>query len=702
MAVALLVLAALAPDLQAASPVQAWLTGFRATGGGDQVPTSGRLLADGTFLVVARDNGGVTVRRHDSAGTLVSTATFYPPHDASAVAIDPFGAVFLASTSSTLTTGADIWVMKYDGTTGKAAWPAPFVFNGAASGDDVPAALALDGSGDLLVTGSSTNGAGNTDIVTLKLGGLTGSVSWGPVLFAGAAAGADAPVAIAADGTGNVVVTGWTTNGSANLDFVTLKYSGSTGTLLWGPVLFVGPGGGDDVPAALGLDAAGNVFVTGSTSNGANNDFATLKYSGATGAPLWGTPSIFAGAAGGDDLPVALAVDGNGNVLVTGTSRNGAGNYDFATVKYNGATGAAVWASAAIFAGAGSGDDIPVAVQADGAGNVIVTGSSLNASLNLDWVTLKYNGATGAAVWGSPSVFDGAAALDDGPVVLAIDGAGNVLLAGWSLNAAFDQDQATLKLNGGSGAVLWGPQLFTGAAGRDDSVVQAAFDAAGNVLVTGWTLSPAANYDVFTAKYDGVTGAVLWGPVYFNGAGNGNDFPYAMALDASGNAVVTGYSTNGSGNYDFATIKYSGATGAVLWGPILFDGAGSGDDIPVSVKVNGSGDVFVTGSTRNLAGDDDWATMKLSGTTGALLWGPVIMNGAGNGFAQPVAMALDGTGYPVVTGYTRNATGNDDWATVKYNGSTGTVLWGPVAFNGIADLFDYPAAIAVDSVGTSS
>src|SRR3984893_16694173 len=89
--------------------------------------------------------------------------------------------------------------------------------------------------------------------------------------------------------------------------------------------------------AYLGVttDTSGNVYVTGSSlgSGGTGLDFATVKYN-SSGTQQWA--SRYNGTAGGDDIAYAIAVDGSGNVYVTGSSLGSGGTgLDYATVKYN-------------------------------------------------------------------------------------------------------------------------------------------------------------------------------------------------------------------------------------------------------------------------------------------------------------------------------------------------------------------------------
>ena len=65
-----------------------------------------------------------------------------------------------------------------------------------------------------------------------------------------------------------------------------------------------------------------------------------------------------------------------------------------------------------------------------------------------------------------------------------------------------------------------------------------------------------------TIKYSSA-GLPLWTNRY-NGPGNDHDCANALAVDASNNVIVTGYSMSNTGGYGYATIKYSSA-GVPLW-----------------------------------------------------------------------------------------------------------------------------------------
>jgi hypothetical protein len=91
-----------------------------------------------------------------------------------------------------------------------------------------------------------------------------------------------------------------------------------------------------------------------------------------------------------EDIAHSIAVDGSGNVYVTGGSYGTGTQYDYATIKYN-AAGVQQWA--ARYDGPGNGLDEANFIVVDGSGNVYVTGRSEGVGTQSDYATIKYNSA---------------------------------------------------------------------------------------------------------------------------------------------------------------------------------------------------------------------------------------------------------------------------------------------------------------------
>ncbi|UOQ69096.1 hypothetical protein [Hymenobacter volaticus] len=254
---------------------------------------------------------------------------------ATAVATDATGNVYV--------TGYAYQAASYDYATvkyapnGQQLWEARY--NGPAGGDEIATALAVDASGNVLVTGYSFNGS-NYDYLTLKYS-PNGQPVW-QARYNAPAGGDDVATALAVDALGNVAVTG-TSQGTAQTgyDYGVVVYR-ATGELR-AEGRYTGVTANADVPEAVGVDAAGDVYVTGTSYASTQSEYATVKFAGTSGQGLW--RALYNGPGTGYDLARDLTVDATGNVIVTGTSETGSGQYDYATVKYARTNGQQQWVS---------------------------------------------------------------------------------------------------------------------------------------------------------------------------------------------------------------------------------------------------------------------------------------------------------------------------------------------------------------------
>ena len=189
---------------------------------------------------------------------------------------------------------------------------------------------------------------------------------------------------------------------------------------------------------------------------------------------------------------------------------------------------------------------------------------------------------------------------------IALDSLGNVYVTGNSRESGTRNDYATIKYDS-AGNELWVAR-YNGPANSYDVANDIAVDSSGNVYVTGRSVGSGTLSDYATIKYDS-DGNELWVARY-NGPGNYIDCAYGIALDSLGNVYVTGES-HGSGTVgDYATIKYDSA-GNELW-VARYNGPGNSYDYATGIALDSSGNVYVTGNSRESGTRNDYATIKYS------------------------------------------------------------------------------------------
>ena len=128
------------------------------------------------------------------------------------------------------------------------------------------------------------------------------------------------------------------------------------------------------------------------------------------------------------------------------------------------------------------------------------------------------------------------------------------------------------------------------------------------LYITGSSPGLTSNDDFATIKYNN-DGVEQWA-VRYNGPGNSNDIAVGIAIDNQRNVIVSGASKGDGTNFDYATIQYN-SEGIEQW-VSRYNGEGNGWDWPEAVAVDDSGDIIVTGYAKDNAGDDDFITIKYS------------------------------------------------------------------------------------------
>ncbi len=404
-------------------PIEQWVARYNGPGDGFDFPTGLAVDHSGNVYVTGYSQG--SDGNYDYATIKYSAdgvEQWIAVNDgkASGLDVDDSGNVFVTGTSS-----SDFVTIKYDAN-GMEEWQARYDV-----GEEEAIDIAIDDSGNVFVTGSSVDIHGLSAYVTIKYNSA-GIRQWASRLSGW-------PRELAADGIGGVCVTGYfysefTSVQGEGLDMITFKFD-ATGSVEW--AAFYG-GLGSELGIGVAVDSLGNVYLAGQ-DEGVNfdEDYAIFKYD-RLGIQQW--VQYYDGTDNDDDEVTDIVIDVSGNVYVTGWSYSSDFGDDFATIKYD-ASGVRQWV--ARFNGPGNAFDIPEGnpLAVDGAGNVYVTGESYGSGTSYDFATVKYD-ASGVQKW--VVLYNGPGNGEDLPYDISVD-SDAVYVTGYSTGLATSYDYVTIK-----------------------------------------------------------------------------------------------------------------------------------------------------------------------------------------------------------------------------------------------------------------
>jgi len=422
--------------------------------------------------------------------------------------------------------------------------------------------------------------------------------------------------AIAVDSAGNIYVAGGTTSADFPLSSGALQttYGGAdsntqgvmgdvfvskldpTGkTLLYST--YVG-GSADDNAYGIAVDSAGNAYVTGATNSfadfpvtngalqttpgGGPNDVFIFKLS-PTGSAL--VYSTYLGTSTGGERGFGIAVDAAGDAYVTGDAAPdfpvtmgsyGGGVNDTEVTELN-PTGSAKVLST--FFG-GNGIDEGYGIAVDAAGNISITGLTTSTDLPVTANAVQAHIASTNDAF--VAQFDKAGTLTycsylggsadeftSSLGAIAVDASGKIYVTGSTASADYPTSSGAFQTTyGGGGSDVFVTAIdpskpnslvystFLGGSGDDDKGEFArgiAIDAAGNAIITGSTNS--ANFPILRATQSSLAGGLDAFVTKLNSTGSaliystylggaGNDFGASVAVDQIGNAYVTGQTSS--------------------------------------------------------------------------------------------------------------------------------------------------------------
>lgn len=191
--------------------------------------------------------------------------------------------------------------------------------------------------------------------------------------------------------------------------------------------------------------------------------------------------------------------------------------------------------------------------------------------------------------------------------------------------------------------------------------LQTAFDKSGNILIVGNTKTSNGTTDIQVTKLS-PSGTILWQRQY-NAPLSGNDYGNTVIADETENVIVGGRSNNGSSNGDdFITVKYD-KNGTMLW-ERFYNGTGSQTDEITAISADNQDNIFVTGKSKGAGTQEDYATVKYD-KNGTQKWAARYDYAALED--SPTAIVADNSGGVFVTGMSKSTATHSEYTTISYN-----------------------------------
>ena len=333
-----------------------WVAQLDGTGGTDSAVAMVTDASDNVYVTGTTSHDPVTkfdylTVKYDPQGNELWAVRYSGPLDsydeAKALAVDQEGNVYVTGESESDPPGGgeDYLTVKYD-SEGNERWTARY--NGPDDREDTPVAIRADSFGRVFVTGTAWTAFVGGSCPSCPVGDYVNMAtvaydSSGNELWADLRG--DSAAGMALDAAGNVYVIGNSLGEATgvcvphfpppgtcsimawNRFFLVLKYD-PAGSLLWSRSYGAGEWENYAFARALAVDAAGNVFVTGSD----DGDYITTRYDN-DGNPLWAARyELVSGSS--DQGAVGIAIDPSSNVFITGFDEPSSTDYDYVTVRY--------------------------------------------------------------------------------------------------------------------------------------------------------------------------------------------------------------------------------------------------------------------------------------------------------------------------------------------------------------------------------
>ncbi len=392
---------------------------------------------------------------------------------------------------------------------------------------------------------------------------------------------------VTSDANGFSYVTGYIYDPATLNDIVVIKYT-PEGDTVWVRT-FNGNDNQNDEGMGICVDSDGCVYVVGAAQyTGKAYDVVIVKYS-SDGVEQWAMAYHEIDAAL-NDKGVAITVDNNSNIYITGYATGQDGKKDIITAKYD-RYGNTIWSR--VEDGNFAFDSEGSALKVNANGDVYVTGYVTTSANNADIAVLKYN-SNGEKQW--LRVIDGGVSQEDKAWGIVIDETDNIYISGYATMQNRGTDYYTAKLDN-AGNVIWS-KTYDGGGNQGDKAWGIVVDTDGCIYVTGEATDAYNNINYVTINYLN-SGVENWIRSY-DGTGHGTDIPTSIGIMTIWGykfIIVTGKSWGTEGNYDYATVRYYAPYGYQTQ-VNRYSYTGNSDDMATDLAITNTSKILVTGASQ--------------------------------------------------------------------------------------------------------
>ncbi len=383
----------------------------------------------------------------------------------------------------------------------------------------------------------------------------------------------------------------------------------------------------NDEARSVALQSDGKIIVVGHSSDGAQTDFAVVRYN--TDGSLdnsFDTDGKLITDINGDknDEAYSVAIQSDGKIVVAGFTFVGGSDYNFALVRYNsdgtldnsfdtdGLVMTDIWGSIDIA--------YSIAIQPDG--KIIAAGYSFNGGAN-DFAVVRYNtdGSLDTSFDTDGMVTTQIGSSVDMGYSIALQSDGKIVVAGNSLTSGSDYNFAVVRYNSdgsldtsfdADGKVV---TPITGGS-EEDKGYAVAIQSDGKIVVAGSTLA-GTNYSYALIRYNpngSLDNSFDSDGIVITSIGGSSGMAYSIAIQTDGRIVTAGYSFNGSSDA-FTILRYNtdgNLDNSFNSNGIVATQVGLSTETGYAVTIQNDGQILVAGSSLN-GSYNDFAVVRYNG-----------------------------------------------------------------------------------------